>query len=159
MAVRAAKSLLRSRRPIVYERIVAPLSTETEPEQTLSVACRLAADHHGTLTAVVVLEVPAQLPLDAHMAGEETEARRLLSLANAVADSYGVRVVGRVVRARDSGTAIVEEAARADAELVVLSVPRWRRLRRPGRPFGRTARFVLERAPCRVLLVSPQRLS
>lgn len=123
----------------------------------MGVACRLAAEHGGSITAVTVIELPVQLPLDAHMHEEEAEARRLLAQADAVAGAYGVKLVGRVSRARDAGTAIVEEAVRTDAELVVLSAPRKPRIGRRARPFGRTVRFVLEPAPCRVLLVTPRR--
>ena len=133
-----------------------PLTAETEPEHALALACRLAAEHRGSITAVTVIELPVQLPLDAHMHEEEAEARRLLALADGVAERYGVKVVARVLRARDAGTAIVEEAVRSDAELVVLSAPRKHRIGRRARPFGRTVRSVLERAPCRVLLVTPR---
>lgn len=134
-----------------------PFTAEAEPEHTLAVACRLAAEHRGSITAVTVIEIPVQLPLDAHMHEAEAEARRLLAIADAVAGTYGVKVVARVLRARDAGTAIVEEAVRSNSELVVLSAPRKRRIGRRARPFGRTVRFVLERAPCRVLLVTPRR--
>jgi len=123
----------------------------------MAVACRLTAEHRGSITALTVIELPAQLPLDAHMQEEESEARRLLAQAHAVAGTFGVRVTGRVVRARDAGAAVVEEAVRADAELIVLSAPRKRRFGRRTGPFGRTVRFVLERAPCRVMLVTPRR--
>src|SRR5436305_12419152 len=115
MAVRAAKSLLHQRRPIAYRRILVPLAAETEPEHALAVARRLAAEHRGSITAVTVIELPVQLPLDAHMHEEEAEARRLFALADRVAGRYGVKVVARVLRARDAAPAVVEEAARSDA--------------------------------------------
>ena len=59
----------------------------------------------------------------------------------------GVRVVPRTVRTRSAADAILEEASRARAEIVVLGVSRGPRL-------GSTIEFVLKHAPCRVMLAS-----
>ena len=59
---------------------------------------------------------------------------------------------GDVVRARSIGHAIVDEAARRNADLIVMgSSPRWRR---QSRFFSPTVDFVLRRAPCEVLVVA-----
>jgi nucleotide-binding universal stress UspA family protein len=61
-------------------------------------------------------------------------------------------VHGDVVRARSIGHAIVEEAERRKADLIVLgSSPRWRR---QSRFFSPTVDFVLRNAPCEVLVVA-----
>jgi nucleotide-binding universal stress UspA family protein len=107
-------------------------------------ACCLAAEHGGTVSALAVVEVPAALPLDAHMLEEEFEARRLLAAAEATGDRYGVRVERRLVRARLAGEAVIDAAEESDAELIVLR-----------RPLDRTARYVLKHARCRVLFPLP----
>ena len=78
----------------------------------------------ASLTALTVVEVPVTVPMDAHMIEEETEAKRVLDLARAIAHGYGVSVSVRVVRARDAGEAIVEEARRANTEIIHLEAPR-----------------------------------
>jgi nucleotide-binding universal stress UspA family protein len=93
-----------------------------------------------------VIEVPAALPLDAHMAKEETEAKDLLAAAEAIGDRHGVRVERCVVHARLAGEAIVDAAEDSGAELVVLR-----------RPLDRTARYVLKHCGCRVLFSLPAR--
>ena len=56
-----------------------------------------------------------------------------------------------MLRARSIGGAIVEEAERIGADLVVLgSHPRWRR---QSRFFSPTVDHVLRRAPCEVVIV------
>ena len=109
-------------------------------------ATALASDHGATVTALAVIEVPAALPLDAHMGPEEFEARRMLAAAESVGDRHGVRVERRIVRAREAGEAIVDAAEESDAELVVLR-----------RPLDRTARYVLQHAGCRVLFCATPR--
>jgi nucleotide-binding universal stress UspA family protein len=151
MAVSARESL--ARRPqVAYRRIVVPLAPDGGSSAAVSAACRLAADHGAVVTALVVVEVPRELPLDAHMLSEYAQAKKLLTEAEAIGDLRGVTVHRSVVRARMVGKAIVEVAEDTGCELIVLHARR-----RPGparhRPvFGRTAQFVLKHAPCRVLL-------
>jgi nucleotide-binding universal stress UspA family protein len=65
---------------------------------------------------------------------------------------HGVAVEGSIVRARALGQAIVDEAKRTGADLVVMgSAPRWRR---QSRFFSPTVEYVLRKAPCEVLVVA-----
>jgi nucleotide-binding universal stress UspA family protein len=137
-------------RTIGYRSILVPVADNDETDKALDIACRLAAEHRCSIAAVVVIVVPPVLPLDSHMLEEETDAKLLLRRAEAVGDSYGIRVLGRVVRGREAGAAIVEEAIARKVELVVIGAPRGRR-----QPFGRTVKSVLKRAPCRVLVIAP----
>ena len=137
-----------------YRRILVPLADAKESERAIDIACRLAAEHGGSLTALTVIEVPIKVPMDAYMIEEEAEAKRVLDLARAIAHRYGVNVSARVVRARDAGEAIVEEASRANTEVIVLWAPRKRRSSSRARLFGGTVDFVLKHAPCRVMVTA-----
>ena len=64
-----------------------------------------------------------------------------------------MRAVTRLIRARSAGPAIVEEAARRDAELVVVGAPR-AKVRGTKPIFGRTVDYVLRNSPSRVLVVA-----
>jgi hypothetical protein len=67
-----------------------------------------------------VVEVPPQLPLDAHMNEEDEDAHAVLARAQAIAETYDVDVSPCVVHARDAAEAIVEQARRTGAELLVV---------------------------------------
>jgi APA family basic amino acid/polyamine antiporter len=150
VAIRAAEL---ARRPaVVYRRILVPLVADEESETAVALAAELADDYGSTITAVVVVEVPPALPLDAHMLDEEAEAKRALEDARAIAYSRGVRVRTQILRARVAGEAIVEEAERSEADVVVLRAPR---TGRRWKMFGRTADHVLKHAPCRVMVDAP----
>jgi nucleotide-binding universal stress UspA family protein len=137
-------------RTIGYRSILVPVADNVETETALDVACRLAAQHGSSIRAVAVVEVPPVLPIASHMDEEEAAAKKLLRRAEAVGESYGVRVLGVVVRAREAGPAIAEEALRRRVEVVVLGA------RRTGRkPFSHTVEAVLKRSPCRVLVIAP----
>jgi nucleotide-binding universal stress UspA family protein len=136
-------------RTIGYRSILVPVADNVETDTALDVACRLATDHGASITALAVVEVPPVLPLGAHMLGEEADAKLLLRRTEVVGESYGIRVHGRVVRGRDAGSAIADEATAREVELVVVGAPRSR-----GRPFGRTVETVLKRSRCRVLVIA-----
>lgn len=142
------------RRIAAYRRILVPLLDAKESERAIDIACRLAAEHGVSVTALTVIEVPVTLPIDAQMIEEEAEAKRVLEVARAIADGYGVSVSERVVRARDAGEAIVEEASRANTEIIILRAPRKRGSSRGTRLFGGTVDFVLKNAPCRVMVAA-----
>ncbi|HEX2291989.1 MAG TPA: universal stress protein, partial [Gaiellaceae bacterium] len=74
----------------------------------------------------------------------------------ALVEAYGVRAVARILRARAAGSEIVAEAARRNAELVILGAPRVKVARR-GKIFGRTVDYVLKNSPSRVLVAAGRR--
>jgi nucleotide-binding universal stress UspA family protein len=136
---------------VAYRRIVVPIAGDDESEAGVALAAQLAPEHGAAITAVFVIEVPAELPLDAHMLAEESEARAALEKAHAIAASRGVRLSERIVRARARGEAIVAVAEDACADMVVMrAAPRERK-----RLFGHTADYVLRHAGCRVLVTAP----
>jgi APA family basic amino acid/polyamine antiporter len=154
--VRAPQIVLGPGLEIEYRAILVPVSRSAESEEALVAAARVAAERRATIAVVRVLEVPLELPLDADLPDEVEDADDLLDDARALVESYGVRAVPRLVRARRAGPAIVEEARRQDAELVVVGAPR--RTTRRGTPVhSDTAAFVLKASPSRVLLVSGRR--
>jgi APA family basic amino acid/polyamine antiporter len=128
------------------------LGAEVESETAMALAAELAEDA-ASITAVLVIEIPPNLPLDCHMLDEEREARRVLEEARVIAERRGVRVRTRLVRAREAGEAIVDEARAAAADVVVLRAPRAGERRR--KVFGKTVDYVLKHAPCRVLIAAP----
>jgi nucleotide-binding universal stress UspA family protein len=122
----------------------------------MDVACRLAAEKGSRIVALSVIEVA----LDRHLAESqrelEAQANRELDEAVAIGDSYGVRVVGRLDRARSAGQAIVAEAEARDAEIIVIGSPRRRLTSSQAAVFGKTVDYVLKHAPCRVLVTASE---
>jgi basic amino acid/polyamine antiporter, APA family len=139
-----------------YRTIVVPVVRSYETEEALVAAARLAAERRATIAIVHVIEVPLNRALDAVTPEEEDEANDLLEQSRGLVEDYGVRAVPRVVRARRAGPAIVEEAERRNAELIVMGAPR-RPARRRTAIFGPTVDHVLKASPCRVLLAAGRR--
>jgi basic amino acid/polyamine antiporter, APA family len=153
--VRAPATILGPALTVEYREIVVPVVRSAESEEALVAAARLAAERRSRVAAIHVIEVPLDLPLDVHLPDAEGEANEILDNAAALVEGYGIRAVGRLLRARAAGPEIVAEADRRNAELVILGAPRARIGR--ARIFGRTVDYVLKNSPSRVLIAAGRR--
>ncbi len=161
---------------ISYRNILVPVFGTELDDDIVSTAGRLATatakesarqGEETRLELVYVVEVPLTLPLDADLPdGREVEARRALERARDVGEEYeNVRVSAELVRARDVGKGIVEEALRRHVEAIVVGGEPPTKVRggavlggigaaRPAE-IGSATQYVLKKAPCRVLLTAP----
>jgi Universal stress protein family len=89
-----------------------------DPERAVETALELV-EEATTVTALYVIEVSPLLPLDAPMLVEEEHARRFLRRAASVGKAHGIRVVPRLIRARDAATAIRMVAEEEDTAVVI----------------------------------------
>ena len=137
-----------------YRRLLVPVVAGQPSDDALDMACSLAAERGARIVALNVLEVPLGRPLDDDLAGLEDAANDELDEAIAIGDSYGIRVLDRLVRARSAGPAIVEEAERRGTEIIVIGTPRKLLTRSQRAVFGRTVDYVLRHAPCRVMVTA-----
>ncbi|MBV8079589.1 MAG: universal stress protein, partial [Actinobacteria bacterium] len=133
-----------------YRGILVPIVSGIESLEAIDLAARLAAERGATIVALRVLVVPMELPLDAPMPELEEEGDRLLDEARLQAETYGVRTIDRLVRARHAGRAIVDEAERRQTEIIVVGSRRGTHRR----IFGSTVDYVLKNAPCRVMVAA-----
>jgi nucleotide-binding universal stress UspA family protein len=138
-----------------YRTVVLALGDDSESPVAVQTACSLAAPDGGRVVGVYVIAMPTELPLDAHMFEAEVRARDALARGRAAAEAYGLRFVGRIVRAHGVAEAILAEAKRLEADLIVL-VARRRPAGQAHVPvFDPMVRMVLVEARSRVMVVSP----
>ncbi len=163
---------------VEYGSILVPLTGNPLDDDIVQTAGRLASDERAdaaegpngasaTIEALWVFEVPMALPIDARLPDTQLEeARAALRRAKAVGEEYeGVEVATATVRARRAGQAIVEEARRRGVEAIVLAAEEPTRVRGgallggvggPRDQFvGDVTRYVVTKAPCRVILTAP----
>jgi APA family basic amino acid/polyamine antiporter len=138
-----------------YSNILVPVAPGYPSDEAMDVAARLARERRSRIVCVTVVQVPLELPLDAYLPDEVTEANHQLDEARAIGESYGVPVTTRIIRARNPGRAIVDEAVRRGSQIIVMGGPRRIRLQAGRRAiFGDTVDFVLKHAPCRVMVAA-----
>ena len=119
----------------------------------VATAVALAKESGATVEAITVVQVPREQALDGPLPPAVAEqADASVAEARALGEEIGVDVRAEAVNARSIGYAIVDEATRRQADLIVLgSSPRWRR---QSRFFSPTVDHVLRHAPCEVLVVA-----
>jgi APA family basic amino acid/polyamine antiporter len=155
-----------------YGSILVPVFGNELDDDIVGTAGRLAADEGeegeggAVIEALYVVEVPMSLPLDARVPEEQiTRAKAAVRRAKEVGEEYeGVVVATAMVRARSIGAAIVSEAKRRGVEAIVLAAEPPSRTRggallggRGGardKSVGEVTRYVVEKAPCRVILTA-----
>jgi APA family basic amino acid/polyamine antiporter len=134
---------------IEYDQILVPIVDSRIANEMMVLACQLAREKESSVDALHVIEVPMQLPLDAHLATETAKGKAVLERAVAIADQFGVKANPILMVARQAGKAIVATAEERRSEVIVLGS---RRRQQPGgRRFGRTVDYVLEHAPTEVI--------
>ena len=139
-----------------YRRLLVPVIPGQPSDAAMDVACRLAAERGSRIVALNVLEVPLDQPLTQELPELERTANRELDEAAAIGDSYGVRVVTRLERARSAGPAVVAEADARGAEIIVLGAPRRRLTAAQAAVLGKTVDYILRHATCRVLVTASE---
>jgi basic amino acid/polyamine antiporter, APA family len=156
-----------------YGSILVPVFGEELDDDIVGTAGRLAAsaseeeEGGAVLEALYVFEIPMSLPIDARVPDERViEAKRVLARAKEVGEEYaGVEVATAMVRGRSAGQAIVSEARRRGVEAIVLGAEEPSGLRGGAilggrgrardRFVGDTTRYVVDKAPCKVILTAP----
>jgi len=116
-------------------------------------AAGLARAAQAELLIVYVIVVLRSLPLDTEIEEEVLAGEAALDRAERVAEAAGLppeRFSSELLQARGVGPAIVDEAINRQVDLIVMGVTYRRRF---GQFYlGQTAPYVLEKAPCRILL-------
>jgi APA family basic amino acid/polyamine antiporter len=136
-----------------FRRILVPMKLGDIGEEMVATAVALAKESPARVEAITVVQVPRERALDDPLPPDVAErAEASVAEARVLGAEHDVEVVAEAVRARSIGHAIVDEATRRGADLIVLgSAPRWRR---QSRFFSPTVDHVLRHAPCEVLVIA-----
>ncbi len=116
----------------------------------LSLATRLAQLSKGRVSAVYVIEVARHLPLEAELPEEIERSERIFAGAREAFRDRMSMIEFALLQARNAGATIVDEAVNIEADAIVLGIPEKRHAEDAA--LGSTAEFILDHAPCRVIL-------
>ncbi len=136
-----------------YRTALVPIFGSDVSATALGAASKLIGEE-GVVYAVFVLPVPSQLSLEEGMEAEEAEGRSALESARIQARRAGIKIHTGLIRTRNPGSALVEEAERVHADVVY-----WSTLHAPlgDRGIGPTATYLLAKRPCRVIIETENR--
>jgi nucleotide-binding universal stress UspA family protein len=134
-----------------FRDILVPVNGTPHSYDAFSLGCMLVKRGKGIVYAVYVIEVGRALALDAEMTPEAQTAEEVLQRSEAIARDLDARIEGEILQARDAGHAIVDEAIEREVTAVVMGVG----YDMPLGEFelGVTAEYVVDHAPCQVILL------
>lgn len=132
------------------KRILVPTLGMPYSERGVELACRLGQEQKAEIVLIYVLEVPRTMPLGISMPDAEGKAREALERAQSIVALHGLSSVIDIQRAREAGEGIIRAARDHDVDLIVIGIRP--RLTVAQDIVGRTADFLLRRAPCEVII-------
>lgn len=138
--------------PQSFRRAVVALSGHPNGQRLVRLVAEVARIHKAELIGVHVVEIDWSMPLDMDIAGRSEEIQRVLDVAEATAESVGMKLDPVLLQARDVGAALVDEAVEREADLLVVGLA-YRTKFCGDFAIGRTIPYILKNAPCAVWVV------
>ena len=136
-----------------YRTALVPIFGADVSASALRGAAKLIGED-GVVYAIFVLPVPSQLSLEAGLEEEEAQGRSVLESARIRAHRAGIEIHTGLIRTRNPGSALVEEAKRVGADVIY-----WSTIHAPAgeQGIGPTAAYLLSKRPCRVIIETEKR--
>jgi len=136
-----------------YKTALVPIFGDDVSASALSSAAKLIGED-GVVYAIYVLPVPSQLSLEAGLEEEEARGRSVLESARIQARRLGIKIHTGLIRTRNPGSALVEEAERVGSDVIY-----WSAIHAPAgeQRIGPTAAYLLSKRPCRVIIETENR--
>jgi basic amino acid/polyamine antiporter, APA family len=138
-----------------YRTALVPIFGDDVSASALRSAAKLIGEE-GVVYAVFVLPVPSQLSLESGLEEEEAHGRAALESARIQAHRAGIEIHTSLIRTRNPGAALVEEATRVGADVIY-----WSAIHAPAgeQGIGPTAAYLLSKRPCRVIIETENRMA
>jgi basic amino acid/polyamine antiporter, APA family len=136
-----------------YTTALVPIFGDDVSASALRSAAKLIGTD-GVVYAIYVLPVPSQLSLEAGLEEEEARGRSVLESARIQARRGGIKIHTGLIRTRNPGAALVEEAERIGSDVIY-----WSAIHAPTgeQRIGPTATYLLSKRPCRVIIETENR--
>lgn len=133
------------------KRVLVPVSGDKSDEEAVKLACSIAKKSKAKVYALHVIEVERVLPLDARIDSDIRKAEQIFEGLERVAEEEeDYQIESELLQAREAGPAIVEEAMKKGADLIIMGFTYKKRFGQFS--LGSTLPYVLRNAQCRVLV-------
>jgi len=138
-----------------YRTALVPIFGDDVSASALHGAAKLIGED-GIVYAVYVLPVPSQLSLESGLEEEEAHGRLVLESARVQGRRSGIKIRTGLIRTRNPGSALVEEAERVGSDVIY-----WSTIHAPRdeQGIGPTAAYLLKVRPCRVIIETDNRVA
>lgn len=133
----------------LFQRVAVCLTPDGRSARAVTIGCELASERRTRLIAIAVIQIPLDDPLDTRHPNADRAATEAVHEAQAIADTYGIRTDGVILRAWNPGEAIVTELAQRGIEVILMPTAGLR----GHNTSSPIERHVIRHAPCRVMLL------
>ena len=130
--------------------VLVAVTGETSDDEAVRLGCGLLNSSKGGLYILYVIEVERALPVDAEIGPATAKGEEVLKHMEQVAKPFKHKTQAELLQSREAGYAVVQEAVDKQVDAIVLSVPYTERY--GSFSLGHTVPYVLEHAPCKVIL-------
>ncbi len=134
-------------------KVIVALRDAESVESLMELACHVSSGMKAELVAMHVIEVPPVLELNADSKDLDEPGKHMLSIAVRVANHHFGKVETLLIRAREVGPTILDEAKNRHADLLVMGYHHKPRVE--DILLGSTVQYVTRHAPCRVIVEIP----
>ena len=131
-------------------KVLVPVRGDESDNEALSLACEMTRGTKGKVYVLYVMEIQRYLPLDADPGGELAKGEEVLQRMEKLGEQFHGDIEAEILRARDAGPAVVQEAEEREVEAIVVAVPY--KTRYGVFSLGSTVPYILKNATCPVLL-------
>jgi nucleotide-binding universal stress UspA family protein len=149
--IRRPKSVSKEHKPTGKPLVIVALRDMEHVDALTRMGCFMAGGMGADLMGINVVEVAQGLPIDADAKILDEPGKAVLARArDLAAKSYSKQMFTLLIRARETGKTIVDEARERHADLIIVGYKRhdlW-----AGNVLGSTAQYVANHARCRVVI-------
>ncbi|PIU65454.1 MAG: hypothetical protein COS85_08745 [Armatimonadetes bacterium CG07_land_8_20_14_0_80_59_28] len=131
--------------------VLMPFQGTPDDEDALKAICRIVREFKAKLSLVCVVEVPLTHAMDDEEAPGLDGAEAIMERAEEIASNCGVQVVTDVLKDREAGRAIVEQAKALGVSHIFFVVSHPKRQR--STYLGHNTEYILKKAPCFVWVI------
>lgn len=130
--------------------VLVAVGGQSSDDDAVKLACSLLHPQRSSLFIVYVIEVERGLPVDAEIAPATAKGEEVLTHMEELAKPYKCTTQAELLQSRKAGLAVVQEAVDKRVDAIVLGLPYMETY--GSFSMGETVPYVLENAPCRVIL-------
>lgn len=143
-------SSLQKTKKSAFSSVLVLVSGDNSDKDAVTLACDLLDRHNSKLFLSYIIEVERTLPLDAEISPATARGEEVLRNMENVSKKRKCETHAELLQARRTGPAVVSTAFDKQVEAIILPIPYLKRYQ--NFQMGETSQYVLEHAPCEVIL-------
>ncbi|MGH2542603.1 MAG: universal stress protein [Ardenticatenaceae bacterium] len=130
--------------------VLVAVKGDPSDDEAVKLACQMVKPAKGKLYLLHVIEVDRGHPIDAEIGPATARGEEILKHVEQIARPFKCDMEAEMVQARSFGSAVVQEAADREVDVIIIGLPYGERY--GSFSMGDTVPYVLKNAPCRVVI-------